>query len=314
MHKASNVIAYKSSNMPGNDSAISNHRQIECDEHESITSADDARTIYSSSSSSSSLSLNKPFCKVCHIGNGKNGDKLISPCRCSGTMQYIHCGCLLKWLEISNRSNEKPMSCELCAHEYSWHKKFNYDQIRLPKCSLKDIFLHLIFVAALGVMLFSALSPILQKGSSSQQSSSVTSRAGEQLTTNTGYKTPSDSDPTISRHRKPLPSASYHHPFNSHSNHLVSGQLGQDEKYILMCAASFFISFFLAIYVQTKARDTLCGLIVKFLNMNQTYYITEYDHGQLSGNGGKQHHHQQNQQNNSEISRAERKILAQQKS
>lgn len=278
------------------------HRQME--DCESITS-DDAQTI--SSSSSSSLSLNKPFCKVCHIGSSKNGDKLISPCRCSGTMQYIHCGCLLKWLEISNRSNEKPISCELCAHEYSWHKKFNYKHLRLPKCSLKDVFLHLIFVAALGVMLFSVLSPMIQKSLATTT---------QPVTKNNNVVAPSEPEQTINRYRRPLPSASYHQSFSgqlSTSQDRNSGHLAKDEKYLLICAASFFICFFLAIYVQTKTRDTLCSLIVKFLNMNQTYYITEYDHGQLSQSSNNKHHQQQ-QQNNTETSRHDRKITAQQKS
>jgi hypothetical protein len=45
--------------------------------------------------SSSSLSdPNAPMCKICHM-NAKENDPLISPCRCSGTMQYMHCGCLM---------------------------------------------------------------------------------------------------------------------------------------------------------------------------------------------------------------------------
>ena len=35
-----------------------------------------------------------PICKICHL-NGKEGDPLISPCKCAGTMQFIHCGCLM---------------------------------------------------------------------------------------------------------------------------------------------------------------------------------------------------------------------------
>lgn len=60
---------------------------------------------------------------------------------------------------------------------------------------------------------------------------------------------------------------------------------------MLICAASFFVSFFLAVYVQTKTRDTLYGVIVKFLNLNQTFYITEYDHGQsIANNNGCNNH------------------------
>lgn len=35
----------------------------------------------------------RPFCKICHMP-ARDDDPLISPCRCSGTVQYIHCGCL----------------------------------------------------------------------------------------------------------------------------------------------------------------------------------------------------------------------------
>ena len=49
--------------------------------------------------SSSSLSdPNAPMCKICHM-NAKENDPLISPCRCSGTMQYMHCGCLMVCIE-----------------------------------------------------------------------------------------------------------------------------------------------------------------------------------------------------------------------
>lgn len=58
----------------------------------------DTSSIAQSSLSSSSSSLEtdplSPTCKICHL-NAKDGDPLISPCKCSGTMQYIHCGCLM---------------------------------------------------------------------------------------------------------------------------------------------------------------------------------------------------------------------------
>ena len=276
---AGNVIVYKSINMLRNESSDLDYncgnnggkgRQGARNLDEMIES--DAQTI---SSSTSTLSLNKPFCKICHLGTTKNGDKLISPCRCSGTMQYIHCGCLLKWLEISNRTNEKPMSCELCAHEYTWHKKFNYSQLRLPQCTFGDVILHIIFLLAIGVMLFSALAPMIYKNP--HEPTAPGSSASQ---TTTSYKVTPNNDPNHL-----VPSSSYHHQstFGGQPSQSATGRLAHDEKFMLLCAASFFVSFFLAIYVQTKARDTLYGLVVKFLGMNQTYYITEYDHGQLNG-------------------------------
>lgn len=276
---------------------------------------DDTRTIcsttsdHSATSSTSSNSYNKPFCKICHLGNNtsnsdynligghlKNGqhDKLISPCKCSGTMQYIHCGCLLKWLEISNRTSEKPMSCELCSHEYTWHKKFNYSQLRLPKCSYKDMFLHLIFVLAISMMIFCALAPMFGRhkfvDSSDNQSTSSSSSSAALQNIRSSHSIsfgdanqPQSAPPPSGRDPNHLSSSSsYRRTFAGYSGSQLApgaGRLGSDEKFILSCAAFFFVAFFMAIYVQTKSRDTLYGLIVKFMDINQTYYITEYDHG-----------------------------------
>lgn len=288
-------------------------------------------------SSGSSLSLNKPFCKICHMGAGPSrspsvenikqqdgksktnklddddlhlteDDKLISPCKCSGTMQYIHCACLLKWLEISNRNNEKPISCELCGHEYTWHKKFNsFKDLKLPKCSWKDIVYHTIFVATIFAMLFSAVAPILFSGNVKK----VVTPSATDLTTISPLtlQLQSSSTNTIANQRANINnnlngdnrlqynhlSHHHHHPYgNIATNHLVNGRLAQDEKLMLICAATFFISFFLAVYVQTKARNTLYGLCYKFIAANQTYYITEYDHGQLQARRQERNSHKDN--------------------
>lgn len=279
----------------------------------------------SSSTNSSTLSLDKPFCKICHLSSTRNGsDKLISPCKCSGTMQYIHCGCLLKWLEISNRTNEKPISCELCSHEYTWHKRFNYQRMKLPKCSSKDILLHMIFVLAMGGMLFCALAPLFNRSvksfSASSPSSSalpevgsmsveqaaqsfqrsreisfggdhhhsgLTNRAPQNGPAAIGFSPGNSLRPPHGRAPQPGEGPAPTSPLSSSAaaqSAAGSGRLANDEKFILICAAFFFISFFIAIYAQTKTRDTLYGLIVKFTNMNLTYYITEYDHGNSSAN------------------------------
>ena len=36
-----------------------------------------------------------PLCRICHTPAEKNSDPLIAPCRCSGTMKYVHRGCLV---------------------------------------------------------------------------------------------------------------------------------------------------------------------------------------------------------------------------
>lgn len=65
-----------------------------------------------------------PICKICHL-NAKEDDPLITPCRCSGSVQFIHAKCLMRWLEVCERKkSRKPLSCELCQYQYQWHKKF----------------------------------------------------------------------------------------------------------------------------------------------------------------------------------------------
>lgn len=271
--------------------SLNNNRYHEKRDEEEIAE-EDTGTIRSCEST---LSLNRPFCKICHMGSSKCGDKLISPCKCSGTMQYIHCGCLLKWLEISNRTNEKPISCELCSHEYSWHKKFNYSQIRWPKVSTKDIFLHLIFVITMGFMLAMVISAIAPKLSSSPKAA-ANANLDKSLADNLHHQT------SAFHHNSPFSRAHHNH------NQFAPGKLDSEEKFMLLCAASFFVLFFLAIYVQTKTRDTFYSLVVKFLSMNQTFYITEYDHGQSNANSSshndgrtqQQHHHQQQVNNHSQ--------------
>ena len=62
-------------------------------------------------------------CRICLSEQSTPNDPLISPCRCAGTMRFIHLNCLKEWLKskISSRLSEKGMSyylkdltCELC--------------------------------------------------------------------------------------------------------------------------------------------------------------------------------------------------------
>ncbi|GIX67653.1 RING-CH-type domain-containing protein [Caerostris extrusa] len=85
-------------------------------------SASAAQLSIASSFGDSSL----PICKICHTA-ARPEDPLISPCRCTGTLRYIHCGCLMKWLEICNKRSRKPPTCELCKYQFHWHKKFKVD-------------------------------------------------------------------------------------------------------------------------------------------------------------------------------------------
>lgn len=57
-----------------------------------------------------------PFCRICH--EGANGENLLSPCGCTGTLGAVHKSCLEKWLSSSNTSY-----CELCHTEFAVEKQ-----------------------------------------------------------------------------------------------------------------------------------------------------------------------------------------------
>lgn len=203
----------------------------------------------SSSSSSTVVVLDEPLCRICHMGvegEGASVDKLISPCKCSGSMQYIHCGCLLKWLNVSNKTNEdKPLSCELCYYEYVWRKKFNFNEIKFPRCSLRDVCYHLIYIIALLIMLYSAISLIIHKDS---------------------HTTPS----TDSSHLNPV------------IGRLADRRGHQRDRIVPAYCGLLFTSIIFAIFMQMKTKHSLHALIFKFISINQTYYITEYNHSQAN--------------------------------
>lgn len=172
---------------------------------------------------------NAPMCKICHL-NAKDLDPLITPCRCAGTMRYIHCGCLMRWLEISSKRTRKPLSCELCQYNYQWHKKFKVRQCQFPHCSRRDKILHSLFFASVTIMIACAIITILC------------------------FK--HDKGPQVNPKQT---------------------ELTETEITTLVCGVLFFLAFFLAMYVEVKARNTLYKLFLKFIYLNQQWYIDEYE-------------------------------------
>eukprot|EP00092_Neocalanus_flemingeri_P019475 GFUD01021098.1.p1 GENE.GFUD01021098.1~~GFUD01021098.1.p1 ORF type:complete len:621 (-),score=143.18 GFUD01021098.1:73-1935(-) len=67
----------------------------------------------SSSGQNCSKNSSANFCRICHEGES-SGERLISPCRCSGSVGLIHRSCIEKWLTTVNHD-----TCELCRQKYS---------------------------------------------------------------------------------------------------------------------------------------------------------------------------------------------------
>ena len=74
------------------------------------------------------VNKDKPFCRFCWTNDRSLENPLISACKCSGGVRFIHFECLRQWLktkmQISFCGNVKNylfhnFSCEICRHSYS---------------------------------------------------------------------------------------------------------------------------------------------------------------------------------------------------
>lgn len=55
-----------------------------------------------------------PVCRVCH-GESEPGRELYYPCKCDGTIKYVHQDCLTEWIR---HSRQKTPRCELCGQPF----------------------------------------------------------------------------------------------------------------------------------------------------------------------------------------------------
>ncbi|KAL8566782.1 hypothetical protein ACOMHN_005733 [Nucella lapillus] len=179
-----------------------------------------------------------PVCRICQLPGDKE-DFLFSPCRCCGTMKFVHYLCLLKWIEISTRRTKRPPKCELCHFEYVRHKRFKLHHWRMPRVSSRDKCLHAVFFINLIIMVTCATATILcflsDKG-----------------------------------HLQDLPRR------NSGSAGDAQVELTMEEIITLACGIMFFVSFFIAMTVEIKARHTIYRLFHKFLSHNTEWQIEPY--------------------------------------
>ena len=60
-------------------------------------------------------------CRICF---GQHG-RLISPCKCSGSVQFVHADCLTYWL-ITRHPDFGKVHCEVCGYPYRVAPTFSY--------------------------------------------------------------------------------------------------------------------------------------------------------------------------------------------
>lgn len=66
------------------------------------------------------------ICRFCF--GDENQEDLISPCGCTGTMEFVHKDCLSNWL-INNRGDKRYFQCNECKKDYKRLKPSGQDAI-----------------------------------------------------------------------------------------------------------------------------------------------------------------------------------------
>ncbi|CAD5206236.1 unnamed protein product [Bursaphelenchus okinawaensis] len=97
-----------------------------------------------------------PQCRICLLCTQSKRKPLISPCRCAGTMQFVHTTCLLRWIDVSSRKAQPCPRCELCGYRYKRQGLVNLNpvQFRVPSVCLRDKILNFLTILLLCIMTF----------------------------------------------------------------------------------------------------------------------------------------------------------------
>jgi E3 ubiquitin-protein ligase MARCH1/8 len=106
--------------------------------------------------STDTISSSDKQCRICHSGAESRSNPLISPCRCNGTMKYVHTACLIKWLEISSEKFWPTSSCELCGFKFERHQFWRIHSLHWPSSTYQDRVLNFLFVFLLCLMFICA--------------------------------------------------------------------------------------------------------------------------------------------------------------
>ena len=81
-------------------------------------------------------------CKICFDEtDGPTVGKIIAPCKCAGSVRWIHDECLKTWL-VSQNKDINTAACELCHHTY--RMDFTYKVKFYPQLVLEDGIINLI--------------------------------------------------------------------------------------------------------------------------------------------------------------------------
>lgn len=101
---------------------------------------------------------NQAICRIClessssETAGGESLGRLLSPCRCKGTMKYVHATCLDQWRAASARSSSA-VACDQCGAPYRFRKSKFVGLATSPTLLfVVSLFLFLLLIWTVGVV------------------------------------------------------------------------------------------------------------------------------------------------------------------
>ncbi|XP_077135566.1 E3 ubiquitin-protein ligase MARCHF1 isoform X2 [Ranitomeya variabilis] len=77
------------------------------------------------------------ICRICHC-EGDDENPLITPCRCTGTLRFVHQSCLHQWIKSSDTR-----CCELCKYDFVMETKLKplrkWEKLQMTKSERRKI-------------------------------------------------------------------------------------------------------------------------------------------------------------------------------
>uniref|UniRef100_A0A4W3HWT8 RING-type E3 ubiquitin transferase n=1 Tax=Callorhinchus milii TaxID=7868 RepID=A0A4W3HWT8_CALMI len=83
------------------------------------------------------------ICRICHC-EGDEENPLITPCRCTGTLRFVHQACLHQWIKSSDTR-----CCELCKYDFIMETKLKplrkWEKLQMTTSERRKIFCSVTF-------------------------------------------------------------------------------------------------------------------------------------------------------------------------
>ncbi|KAI8114635.1 hypothetical protein M9434_002755 [Picochlorum sp. BPE23] len=70
-------------------------------------------------------------CRICWVSLERDDPDVVSPCRCKGSMEYIHTDCLKAWQDqLCRMKGKNPLYCDVCHQAYTVNTRLLQHRVR----------------------------------------------------------------------------------------------------------------------------------------------------------------------------------------